>query len=196
MSTTPPRVKRVSVCPGAPDRPAAAKPDFVQKMAERKEASRQKMMATAAPQLAYMKSMKALIDATPCADDTATSRAETLAFFDTKIEALELDASGKPRYIYTLNIKDDNGDEIKHDVKEFTNSQKVYDYISRMVMSDDMMEIYEYEEKPYTVPSSDMMDDIMDVHKHGNGKEILTVGDNDGAGYCIVFTLKRRQVNY
>jgi hypothetical protein len=197
MSTTPPRVERIAVCPGAPGRPDAGTISRVrQKMAECKEANRQKMMATAAPQLAYMKSMKALIDATPSTDETSSTKAETIAFFDAKIEALELDAAGKPRYIYTLNIKDDNGDEVTHDVKEFTTSQKVYEYINRMVMNDDAKEIYDYEEKPYTVPCSDEMDATMDADKYRVGKIILTVGDDDGTGYCIVFTLKRIQVNY
>jgi hypothetical protein len=163
-------------------------------MAERKEAAREKMMAIAAAQLTYMKNMKAIIEATPSTDDTSSTKADTIAFFDSKIEALELDAAGKPRYIYTLNIKDDNGDEVAHDVKEFTTSQRVYDYIHQMVMNDDMKEIYDYEEKPYTVPSANEMDVAMDTRTRG--KVILTVGDDDGSGYCIVFTLKRRQVNY
>jgi len=163
-------------------------------MAERKEAAREKMMATAAPQLAYMNNMKAIIEATPSTDETSSTKSETLAFFNNKIEALELDAAGKPRYIYTLNIKDDNGDEVTHDVKEFTTSQKVYDYIHQMVMNNDMKEIYDYEEKPYSIPSSNEMDVAMDRSTYS--KNILTIGDDDGSGNCLVFTLKRRQVNY
>jgi hypothetical protein len=189
VPSTPPRVNRVPVCPSAPVRP-----DFKAKMAERKEAARQMMMITAAAQLTYMKNMKAIIEATPSTDETSSTKSETLAFFNNKIEALELDAAGKPRYIYTLNIKDDNGDEVTHDVKEFTTSQKVYDYIHQMVMNDDMKEIYEYDEKPYSIPSSNEMDVAMDRSTYS--KNILTIGDDDGSGNCLVFTLKRRQVNF
>jgi len=189
VPSTPLRIKPVPVCPSAPVRP-----DFKVKMAERKEAAREKMMATAAPQLAYMNNMKAIIEATPSTDETSSTKSETLAFFNNKIEALELDAAGKPRYIYTLNIKDDNGDEVTHDVKEFTTSQKVYEYIHQMVMNDDMKEIYEYDEKPYSIPSSNEMDVAMD--KSTYSKNILTIGDDDGSGNCLVFTLKRRQVNF
>jgi hypothetical protein len=187
MSVTPPRVNRVPVCPSAPVRPADQN-NFRVRIAERKEAARQMMMITAAAQLTYMKNMKAIIEATPSTDDTSSTKSDTIAFFDSKIEALELDAAGKPRYIYTLNIRDDNGDEVTHDVKEFTTSQKVYEYITEMA------ENYEYDEEPYTIPSANEMDSIMDTRTCG--KDIVTFGDDDGSGNCIVFYLKRRQVNF
>jgi hypothetical protein len=173
---------------------APAMPSYKKLGAERKEAARQKMMAAAAPKLTYMKSMLALIEAAPTSSDVSTCRDEILAGFNTKIQELELDAAGLPRYIYTLSYEMDNGDETTRDEKQFNSSQKVHEFIHNWVLSDDGKDEFDYSEKNYTVPSAAEIDSIMETNKYNNPKQILFIGEE--FLNSVAFTLRRTQVNY
>ena len=169
-------------------------PSYKKLAAERKEAARQKMMADAAPKLTYMKSMLALIEAAPAPPDVSTCRDEILADFNTKIEKLELDAAGLPRYIYTLSCEMDNGDETTRDQKHFNTSQKVHEFIHNWVLSDDAKYEFDFSEKNYTVPSAAEIDSIMEANKYSNDTRILFIGEE--FLNSVAFTLRRTQVNY
>jgi hypothetical protein len=167
--------------------------DIRTRAAIRKEAARMLMMETAKPKLAYMKNVLSIIETAPYSEETATTQAEAHAFFNNKIEELELDVAGKPRYLYTLSIAEDNGDEVTHNSEKFNTSQKVYDYIYNMTMTEDAKEMYDYATDSYNVPSAAEIDAIMDNAKYSS-KNIFSVGDESSA--FIAFTLHRRQVNY
>ena len=174
--------------------PTPAMSDFKKLAAERREAHRQKMMVDTAPKLAYMKSMLALIEAAPAPPDVSTCRDEILADFNTKIEKLELDAAGLPRYIYTLSCEMDNGDETTRDQKHFNTSQKVHEFIHNWVLSDDGKDEFDFCEKGYTVPSAAEIDSIMEANKYNNPKQILFIGEE--FLNSVDFKLTRTQVNY
>jgi hypothetical protein len=171
-----------------------AMPDYKKRAAERKEAARQQMMLAAIPKLAYMKSMLALIETAPASPDVSICRIEILAGFNTKIQELELDAAGLPRYIYTLSYEMDNGDETTCDQKHFNTSQEVHEFIHNWLLSDDGKDEFDYSEKNYTVPSAAEIDSIMEANKYNNPKQILFIGEE--FLNSVDFKLKRTQVNY
>lgn len=76
-------------------------------MNAKEEALRQKMMVDAVPKLAYMKMMKDIVNTIPSSSDEAKN--EAIEFFSTKIEELEVDVKGEPRYSYNLHYPIDVG---------------------------------------------------------------------------------------
>lgn len=167
--------------------------DIRTRAAIRKEAARMLVMETAKPKLAYMKNVLSIIETGPYSEDTATIQAEAHAFFNNRIAELELDVAGKPRYLYTLSIDEDNGDEATHSTEKFNTSQKVYDYMYNVTMNEDAKDTYDYARKSYTVPSATEIDAIMDTAQYSS-KNIFSIGEECSGS--IAFTLKRHQVNY
>ena len=159
---TPPRVARVSICPPAPARPTTRPP-----------LSSHKTLDNAVNHLVYMKNMKALIESAPCSD-ALSCQSESLAFFNKKITSLELDIAKIPCYIYNLEIYEEHDNQDERTVMTFSTSKNVHDYIIAF-LSDPSMGIYDMKSKPYEIPSSEKMDEMMD--ENSLEREILLIGD-------------------
>lgn len=123
-----------------------------------------------------------------------SSHNELMEFLNTKIHELKMDVEGKKRFIYTVKIEEDNGDEFIHNKMDFKTSEEVYKFISEKTMNEDAKIEYGYEETPYTVPSAAEIDTLLDNNKYGGFTEIFSCGEE--LTYSARFTVQRKQVNY
>ena len=119
---------------------------------------------------------------------------ELMEFLTTKIHELKMDTEGKKRFIYTVKISGDNGDEFFHNLVEFKTSEEVSKFISDDTMNEDAKIEYEYEENPYTVPTATEIDTLLDNKKSGGFTNIFSCGQEDINH--VVFTVLRQHVNY
>jgi hypothetical protein len=121
------------------------------KMRSEQEAKRQKMIEEASHELPYMKTLREIAEKTPCGSEKA--KTEMLAYFNTKIQDLETDVLGKPRYSYTLNYPIDfgreaNGVKPEFAYKTFKSVEEVSKFINEHVKSDDLI----FDKEEYKIP--------------------------------------------
>ena len=156
------------------------------------EAAAEAKKTNAIAQVAYFKYVRDMLENEGTGDATRKSYDEMMKFFDERIEDLEIDAAGKPRYAYVLGITEDNGDENNTSVKVFKSAQKVHEYIVEMTQRDDIQEIYLYnEDEEYHVPDADEIDDMVNKKQNGEEFELCKYGDE----ICLTFRLNRNMMN-
>jgi hypothetical protein len=124
------------------------------------EANRAKMMLDAKPQLEYMKMMKEIVEKIPSSSDKAKS--ETVSFFDSKIQDLEVDEAGLPRYLYTLTYVSDmgcryNGVEPRMDKRDFKTTKEIIHFIETLILSDETHIVKD----TYKIPSPSDVDALL-----------------------------------
>ena len=177
------------------------KRSIINEMNAKEEALRQKMMVDAVPKLAYMKMMKDIVDSIPSSSDEAKN--ETIEFFSTKIEELEVDVRGEPRYSYKLHYPIDvgfkaNGIKPSFSEKEFTNTKDIIEFVNQLVMSDDT----QFVKDTYVIPSPydlDLMLSTNSKSKHIRFDiNVKNDDDDDDDEYdeVPVFDVNRTRVNY
>jgi hypothetical protein len=169
------------------------------------EANRAKMMLDAKPQLEYMKMMKEIVEKIPSSSDKAKS--ETVSFFDSKIQDLEVDEAGLPRYLYTLTYVSDmgcryNGVEPRMDKRDFKTTKEIIHFIEVLILSDETHIVKD----TYKIPSPSDVDALLGENsavKHMmfdiNVKEDEDdEDDEDDEGYddIPIFEVLRVRVNY
>lgn len=178
-------------------------PTLKDSIAARMEKNRRQMMLAAVPKLKYYETMKQstedMWNDSDAFDDVNTeamesSHNELMEFLNTKIQELKMDAEGKKRFVYTVKIVEDNGDEFFHNQVEFKTSEEVSNFISEKTTSEDAKIEYGYEEKPYTVPTAPEIDAIIDNKKKGGFTEIFSCGEEPNV--CLSFIVLRQQINY
>jgi len=162
------------------------------------EANRAKMMLDAKPQLEYMKMMKEIVGKIPSTSDKAKS--ETISFFDSKIQELEIDEAGLPRYLYTLTYVSDmgcryNGIEPRMDKRDFKTTKEIIHFIETLILSDDT----HIEKDTYKIPSASDIDTLLG--ENSSNKFIMfdiNVNDEEDEGYddIPIFEVLRVRVNY
>lgn len=168
-----------------------------------KEEKRRKMMRDAVSKLKYYEVVRQYtedmwndsetwddvnIDAVNPAHD------ELMEFLNTKIHELKLDAEGKKRFVYTVKVLEDTGDEIIYDQAEFKTSEEVYAFIYNKTMDDYGKDQYGYDEDPYSVPTASDIDALLDTKKSGEFNKIFSCGE-DSVG-SVSFDVIRKQINY
>jgi hypothetical protein len=119
---------------------------------------------------------------------------ELMEFLNTKIHELKLDAEGKKRFVYTVKVLEDTGDEIIYDQAEFKTSEEVYAFIYNKTMDDYGKDQYGYDEDPYSVPTASDIDALLDTKKSGEFNKIFSCGE-DSVG-SVSFDIIRKQINY
>jgi hemerythrin len=167
------------------------------------EEKRRKMMLAAVPKLKYYETVRqsteemwndsdAFGDVNTEAMDSAHN--ELMEFLNTKIQELKMDAEGKKRFIYTVKMEEDNGDEFFHNQVDLKTSEEVSKFISKRTTNEDAKIEYGYEEKPYTVPTAAEIDALLESKKSGGFTNIFSCGQEDIN--ALYFTVLRQQVNY
>lgn len=173
-----------------------------QHIAADKEEKRRKMMMAAVSKLKYYEAVKQqtedMFNDSAEWDDLNTdamnpAHDELMEFLNTKIHELKIDAEGGKRFIYTLKITQDNGDEMSYNQAEFKNSADVYAFIHDMTMDDFAKDDYGYDEAPYTVPTASEIDALLDSKKSGSFTSIFSCGEE--SVNCVSFDLGRKQIN-
>ena len=163
---------------------------------EKTEQNRQKMMADAKDKLAYLKTIRKLADTTP--SSSAEAKNDTLAFLDTKIRELKIDADGAPRYSYNLHYAIDFGREyngVKPEFTDttFTSSRELVEFVNQLVLSDDML----YESDTYKIPSASDIDKHLDESNLRRMTfDINVENDEDEKGPVPPFGITRTRINY
>ena len=175
------------------------KRSIINEMNAKEEALRQKMMVDAVPKLAYMKMMKDIVNTIPSSSDEAKN--EAIEFFSTKIEELEVDVKGEPRYSYNLHYPIDvgfkaNGIKPSFSEKKFTNTKDIIEFVNQLVMSDDT----QFVKDTYVIPSPYDLDLMLTNNcksKHIRF-DINARNDEDDDEYdeIPVFDVNRTRVNY
>jgi hypothetical protein len=164
------------------------------------EANRAKMMLDAKPQLDYMKMMKEIVGKIPSTSDKAKS--ETVSFFDSKIQELEVDEAGLPRYLYTLTYVSDmgcryNGVEPRLDKRDFKTTKEIIHFIEMLILSDDTHIVKD----TYKIPSASDIDALLgetcpikfimfDINVYDEDE------DDEGYDDIPIFEVLRVRVNY
>lgn len=162
---------------------------------EKTEQNRQKMMTDAKDKLTYLKTVRKLADTTPSSSTEAKN--ETLAFLDTKIRELMIDAAGEPRYSYNLHYAIDFGREYNGvkpeftDVK-FTSSRELIEFVNQLVLSDDML----YESDTYKIPSAAEIDKHLDESNLRRMTFDINVDEEDEDAPVPPFGITRTRINY
>lgn len=153
--SSPIRIKRKPVCPPAPKRE-----EIKAKIAVKEEAARQKMMEEATHKLAYLKTLRDLVDKTP--SPSIKAKVEMMKHFNTQIQDLEVDVMGKPRYSYNLHYPTDigfapNGREPVFADKKFSSAAEVSKFIREYIEGDDMT----FDKAEYTLPSTMTIENML-----------------------------------
>lgn len=178
-------------------------PTLKEKLAARIEDRRQKMMLAAAPKLRYYETVRQSTEDMWNDSDAfgevnteamQSSHNEHMKFLDTKIRESKMDAEGKKRYLYTVKMDEDNGDEIFRNQVEFTTAEEVHAFMTEKTMNDDAKERYGYEKTPYTVPTVAEMETLLENKTFGGFMNIFACGDEDTPD--INFAILRDHVNY
>jgi len=161
---------------------------------EKAEEKRRQMMTDAKDKLAYLNTVRELADTTP--SSSAEAKNDTLAFLDTKIRELKIDADGEPRYSYNLHYAIDFGREYNGIKPEFTDvkfasSQELIEFVNQLVLSDDML----YESDTYNIPSASEIDELLDGSKLKRMKFDINA-DEDEEGPVPEFEVTRTRINY
>ena len=163
---------------------------------EKTEQNRQKMMTDAKDKLAYLKTIRKLADTTP--SSSAEAKNDTLAFLDTKIRELKIDADGAPRYSYNLHYAIDFGREyngVKPEFTDttFTSSRELVEFVNQLVLSDDTM----YESDTYKIPSAAEIEKHLDESKLRRMTFDINIDDDeDEKGPVPPFGITRTRINY
>ena len=169
---------------------ALEKAEHDKKVAERREVKTKALMIEAAAPLAYYKKVLAAVEAID-----GVKRDEVLAFFNDKIEDLEADVAGKPRYAYVLGVKEDNGDTDYNYTKVFKTSQQVSAYVALTVSNwvkeggegdndDDLNEPF---------PTAERIDASLGNAEYGSEIQLFAYGDPYVS--CLSFSLNRNRLN-
>lgn len=119
---------------------------------------------------------------------------ELMEFLNNKIHELKMDAEGKKRFVYTVKIEEDNGDETFHNQVEFKTSEEVYNFISMKTTTEDARDDYGYDEAPYIVPTTPEIDALLESKKSGGFKTIFSCGEESVA--YVSFSVLRQHINY
>ena len=106
---------------------------------EAAKAAAEAKKADAIVQLAYYKYIRDLVENDGTNDATRKSYDEMMKFYDDRIEDLEVDASGKVRYIYKLEINEEYNGENLVSIETFKSVEKVHDRIARIAMSSEWL---------------------------------------------------------
>lgn len=153
---------------------------------------REKMMVNATSQLAYMKMMKDIVIAIPSSSDDAKN--ETIAFYESKINMLEIDAAGLPRYSYTLHYSSDRGDMYREPTsvsEEFKTPEEVIHFINMRILTEEDYFIND----TYKIPSPSQINTMMGTES--KSKSILfDINVTDDEYSVPLFKLTRKRINY
>jgi hypothetical protein len=181
--STPPRVKRESVCPPAPKRP-----------------SHEEYMEETTHKLAYLKTVRDLAEKTSCGSDKV--KTEMMSYFNTQIRELEADVKGNPRYSYNLHYPTDvgfapNGRLPVFADKKFTSIAELSKFIREYVKEEDMM----FDKEKYNIPTTKMLESMFQDNDKKSNSTPLEIDINDeeedeDEEKVPLFTVSRTRVNY
>jgi len=186
----PPRVKRESVCPPAPNAERA-----------RKDEVRRKLMAIeAVDKVVYLQAIREYVKSTkPMFEET---KDELMAFLNAKIQDLEVDALGSPRYSYNLHYPTDvgfapNGRLPVFADKKFTSIAELSKFIREYVKEEDMM----FDKEKYNIPTTKMLESMFQDNDKKSNSTPLEIDINDeeedeDEEKVPLFTVSRTRVNY
>ena len=122
------------------------------------EASAEAKKADIIAQLAYFKYIRDMLENEGTGEGTRKSYDEMMKFFDGRIEELEMDAVGKTRYSYVLEVLTADSTS----VKVLKTSQQVYDFIVEYTQQDWVQERYLTDEgEEYHVPDAEEIDEMV-----------------------------------
>ena len=167
--------------------------------AAKTEEARQKMMAEAVPQLAYLKAMKQQAETLPCPSSRLLDK--TVEFFDHEIQRLEIDVRGEPRYLYNLRYatefgREANGIKTEFDHMDFMTSKGVSRFIADLIADD---EEYVYLADEYDIPSAEAIDKRFDTENKRTIEIDINVhieDEEEDDDLVPIMTLNRTRINY
>jgi hypothetical protein len=151
------------------------------------------MSAHTGSKLAYMKMMKEHAEKTESGSDEI--KQETIKYFDTKIQELETDVGGPPRYSYNLRYptefgREANGVQPEFADKQFASTEQIVHFIETLILTDDML----YLSDDYNIPSPSKIDDMLSGDSRITRTKIDINADEDGD--VPPFEITRTRINY
>lgn len=167
-----------------------------------KEENRRKMMRDAIPKLKYYESIKNTTQAMfddGCFLESNTegmnpAHDELMNFINAKIQDTWMDVKGEKRFDYHVKVREQCVDRFFTDNIVFKTSAEVHRFIDDKTMDRDAKDMYDYDENPYTIPTVEEIDAIMDKQNYSRTMVIFECGDKNLTH--IEFTLFREQINY
>lgn len=170
------------------------------------EAAAEVKKTDAIAQLAYFKYVRDMLENDGTTDATRKSYDEMMNFYNDRIEDLEMDAVGKPRYDYVLGVKEDNGDtdwtQYPPYTKTFKTSQQVSAHVAQTVSN--WMERRNWMERggdegdndddlnePF--PTAESIDARLGDAEYSSEIQLFAYGDPYVS--CLSFTLSRNRLN-
>ena len=172
--STPPRAKREPVCPPAPKR--LSREELKAETARKEEVKRKLMAIEAVDKVVYLQGIREYVKTTkPMFEET---KDELMAFLNAKIQDLEVDALGSPRYSFNLHYPTDigfapNGRPPVFADKKFSSVEEISKFISEYIKSDEMMFDKETYNRLTTTTSYIQM--MLDA----SGKCVIDINDED-----------------
>jgi hypothetical protein len=144
--------------------------------------------------LAYMKMMKEHAEKTASSSDEA--KQETIKYFETKIQELEIDVAGTPRYSYNLRYPTDfgreaNGVQPEFAHKQFSNTREIVHFIEMLILRDDMLFISD----TYNIPSPSKIDVMLSGDSRITRTNIDINADEEEDDIVPPFEITRTRIN-
>jgi hypothetical protein len=144
--------------------------------------------------LAYLKMMKEHAEKTASSSDEA--KQETIKYFETKIQELETDVGGPPRYSYNLRYPTDFGREangVKPEFahKQFSNTREIVHFIEMLILRDDMLFISD----TYNIPSPSKIDVMLSGDSRITRTKIDINADEEEDDIVPPFEITRTRIN-
>jgi hypothetical protein len=190
--STPPRAKREPVCPPAPKR--LSREELNAERARKDEVRRKLMAIEAVDKVVYLQAIREYVKSTkPIFEET---KDELMAFLNAKIQDLEVDALGSPRYSYNLHYPTDigfapNGRQPVFADKKFSTADEVSEFIRDYIKSDEMT----FDKDAYNLPSTSFIEEMLE----NSSKLEIDVNDeeeDESEEKVPSFTLTRTRINY
>ena len=193
--STPPRTTRELVCPPAPKR--LTREELKTKMAAKEETKRKLMALQAVDDVVYLQAIREYADSIECLVSNK-AKDELMEFLNAKIQDLEIDALGSPRYSYNLHYPTDigfapNGRKPVFADKKFTSTAEVSEFIRDYIKGDDMM----FDKDAYNLLTSTVS--YIEMMLENSNKVEIDVNDEDedeDEEKVPSFTLTRTRINY
>jgi hypothetical protein len=192
--SSPIRAKREPVCPPAPKR--LSREELKAETARKDEVRRKLMAIEAVDKVVYLQTIRDYVKTTkPMFEET---KDELMAFLNAKIQDLEVDALGSPRYSYNLHYPTDigfapNGRQPVFANKKFSSVDEVSQFIRDYIKSDEMMFDKETYNRLTTTTS------YIEMMLENSNKLEIDINDEDedeSEEKVPSFTLTRTRINY
>jgi hypothetical protein len=182
--------------PTSPDAPKRSTSEKVKmEMSAKEEAKREKMMADAEQKLAYIETIKEMVEKMP--SPTPKMKIDMMVSLEKQIQELEMDALGKPRYSFNLHYPIDigfapNGRPPVFADETFTSVAKVVKFIKEFIKDEDLM----FDKEEYAYPSERLIEDMLEI-KNKIDIDVNYREDSDDEDEMDVpfFTLSWKRIN-